>query len=90
MARGHSSTRLVMTFPGDLPTSMAQDLVSGCGKEQQISQNLTPSKKIKKRRDKLQDQSITEMESIRISARVSLNNAANLAALAEWIVKYSE
>ena len=59
------------------------------GKERQISQNLTPSK-IKKWRDKLQDQSITEMESITISARVSLNNTANLAAMAEWIVKYSE
>ena len=42
---------------------------------EQISQNLTPSKKIKKWRDKLQDQSITQMESITISARVSLQRS---------------
>ena len=28
-----------MTFPGDLPTSMAQDLVSGWGKEPRADQS---------------------------------------------------
>ena len=62
---------------------------------EQISQNLTPSKKIKKWRDKLQDQSITEMESITISARVSLQRSESCSngrmdSEWSWIMAYVE